>query len=101
MAPVSAAERQRQCRARQNADPERKEKHLQKEREQWRQKKDRRKRVHELNKRDQRHRRKLWREQQRSSRLKRLATVPEPGPEPGLSRLETTTLMVPLHITVW
>ncbi len=59
MAPVSAAEKQRQCRERINADPERKEKHLQKERGRWRQKKERRKSIHELNERDQRHRCKL------------------------------------------
>ncbi len=54
MAPVSSAERQRQCRERLNADPERTEKHLQKERERWRQKKERRESIHEFNERDQR-----------------------------------------------
>ncbi len=54
MAPVSAAERQRQCRERLNADLERKEKHLQKERESLRQEKERRKSIHEFNERDQR-----------------------------------------------
>ncbi|KAJ7992711.1 hypothetical protein DPEC_G00281510 [Dallia pectoralis] len=73
MAPVSAAERQRQCRARRNADLESKKKHLQKERERWRKKKDSRKSINELNERDKRKRRKLWREHQRTSRLKKKA----------------------------
>ena len=61
MAPVSAAERQKQCRARRNAEPDRKERHLQREKERWRQKKESRKTIDELSKREQRHRRKLWR----------------------------------------
>ncbi len=95
MAPVSAAERQRLCCERLNADPERKEKHLQKERERWRQKKERRKSIHEINERDQRQRRKLWREQQKKSRFKRKVAVPGP------SSLERATITVSLHITAW
>ncbi|XP_034023240.1 uncharacterized protein LOC117507473 isoform X2 [Thalassophryne amazonica] len=103
MAPFSAAERQRQCRARCNADPERREKHLQRESERWRQTKTKRKRIHELNERDQRHRRKLWREQQQRARLKRKATVSQlrQGLQPGPSRSERTIISVPLHITAW
>ncbi len=94
MAPVSAAEKRRQCHELLNADPERKEKHLQKERERWRQK---RKSIHKFNERDQRQRRKLWRERQNKSRLKRKVAVPEPGP----SRLQRATITVLLHITAW
>ncbi len=85
-APVSAAERRGQCHERLNADPERKEKHLQKEREKWRQKRERRKSINEFNERDQRQRRTLWREQQKNLGLRER------------SQFQGT---VSLHITAW
>lgn len=67
--------------------------------ERWSQKNERKKSIHELNERDQKHRRKLWREQQKTSRDKRKAAVPGLGPGP--SSLERATITVPLHITAW
>ena len=74
--------RDRQCRARRNADPEKKAQHLQREREKWEERKINRKNINELSERAQRHRRKLWKEQKQKSRLKRKATDPEAGPAP-------------------
>lgn len=51
--------------------------------ERWSQKNERKKSIHELNERDQKHRRKLWREQQKTSRDKRKAAVPGLGPGPS------------------
>lgn len=101
MAPLTAAERQRLCRARRNADPERKARYLQRQRERWKEKKMKKKTIAELSEIEQMHRRKLWRDQQQRIRLKKAAlrqaeqgaapeTDPAPVSEPRLSRLEMT-----------
>ncbi len=74
-APVSAAERRGQCHERLNADPGRKEKHLQKERERWRQKRERRKSIHEFSERDQRQKVHIMERATEKPRLKRKLSV--------------------------
>ncbi|XP_062846256.1 E3 ubiquitin-protein ligase BRE1A-like [Trichomycterus rosablanca] len=62
--PRSAAEKQRRYRARRDADPERREKYLEKEREKYREdlKSGRKKRINNLSEREKRRQRKKWRE---------------------------------------
>ena len=44
-----------------------------------------------MSEREQRHRRKLWREQQKRSRLKRKTTLPKAEPHPPEARPATST----------
>ena len=72
---MSNAEKQRKYRERLNGDPERRSKYLQKKREKYEEDKKNGKRllINELSARDQRVKRKQWREQQKSHRLKEKA----------------------------
>lgn len=100
---VSAAERQRQYRARRDADPVKKAANLRKDRERWKKRRDAgsTSTVATLSDREQRHKRKYWREAQQRCRARKQRTVqttpqspdpvpdpepdPEPHPEPGTS----------------
>ncbi len=84
MAPVNAAERRRQCRERLNADPERKEKHLQKER-----KSGEAFHIHEIDEREVQ----IMERATEKNRFKRKAAVPGLGLQ--------GYVMVPLHFTAW
>ncbi len=97
MAPVSAAERQRLCCERLNADPERKEKHLQKKGEMEAEKRKEGKVFMRSMSETKDKGANYGGEQQKKSRLKRKVTVPGPGP----SSLERATITVSLHITAW
>lgn len=102
MAPTTAAERQRKCRARLKADPERREKYLQSERQRWRRNVEagKKKGIKDLSEREQRQKRKMWRAAYKRSKerrevLRNLSTPPhspdqdpEQYPQPGSSRLE-------------
>lgn len=57
MAPLSAAERQRRCRARWDADTERKQKYLESERQRWRRdvEQGKKKKISDLSERGKRH----------------------------------------------
>lgn len=101
MAPTTASERQRQYRTRLKADPERREKYLQSERERWRRNVEagKKKIICDLSEREQRQKRKAWRAAYKSSKerreaLRNLTTppqspeqAPELYPRPGSSRL--------------
>lgn len=84
MSPLSAAERQRRCRARRNADPERRQKYLESERQRWRRdiEQDTKKRIQDLSERAKRQQRKKWREHKRKGKekaeaLKNFVTPPQ------------------------
>ncbi len=101
--PLSAAEKQRRYRQRRDADPERREAYLGKERAKWRKDRDTEKKrsVSELNYRERRAKRRNWRAAQVKSRTAKAVSTaiidqcmtpplsPEPGvePAPGPSRL--------------
>ncbi len=94
MAPVSAAERQRQCRERLNADPERKEKIFKKKgRDGGRKRKEGKVFMSETKDIGANYEE----SNRKKSRLKTKAAVPGSGP----SRLERATITVSLHITAW
>ncbi|KAL4005767.1 hypothetical protein ACER0C_005480 [Sarotherodon galilaeus] len=89
MAPTTAAERQRKYRERLKADPERRERYLQSERERWRKNVEagKKKTINELSKREQRKKRKMWRaayhrSKERKEVLKNLSTPPQ-SPDQG------------------
>ena len=100
--PLSAAEKQRRYRQRRDADPERREAYLEKEKEKWRKDRDTGKKlsVSELNDRERRAKRLNWRAAQVKCRTAKAASAaaidqcmtpplsPEPEPTPGPSRLE-------------
>lgn len=100
MAPSTAAERQRQYRARRNADPEKREKYLESERQRWRRNVEtgKKKRITDLSEREQRQKRRKWRaaykrSKERAEALRNLTTppqspdhAPEQCPQPGSSR---------------
>lgn len=80
----TAAERQREYRARRNADPERRERYLKSERKRW--EKDvlagKKKKIGDLDKRGQKMRRKGWRkakerQKQREMAVRTIATPPQ------------------------
>ncbi|XP_036929141.1 uncharacterized protein LOC119005523 isoform X2 [Acanthopagrus latus] len=93
---LSAAERQRQYRARRNADPERRAAYLQKHREKWHDDKKRGKvkNVKDLSEREKRKKQAYWRRAQRRSRERKKVTEclltppqsPEAHPQPRSSR---------------
>ena len=93
---LSAAERQRQYRARRNADPERRAAYLQKHREKWHDDKKRGKvkNVEDLSEREKRKKQAYWRRAQRRSRERKKVTEclltppqsPEAHPQPRSSR---------------
>lgn len=70
MAPLSDAEKLRCYRARRDADPERRERYLSKEKERWRNDREegRRKKVSELSEREKRAQREKWREKKKKQR---------------------------------
>lgn len=89
MAPTTAAERQRKYRERLKADPERRERYLQSERERWRKNVEagKKKAINELSEREQRKKRKMWRaayhrSKERKEVLKNLSTPPQ-SPDQG------------------
>ncbi|XP_050956961.1 uncharacterized protein LOC127157745 isoform X2 [Labeo rohita] len=89
MAPTTAAERQRKYRERLKADPERRERYLQSERERWRKNVEagKKKAINELSKREQCKKRKMWRaayhrSKERKEVLKNLSTPPQ-SPDQG------------------
>uniref|UniRef100_UPI00358E783C uncharacterized protein n=1 Tax=Myxine glutinosa TaxID=7769 RepID=UPI00358E783C len=92
MAPTTAAERQRQYRARLKADPARREQYLQRERQRWKNNVEAGKKqaINDLSPREQRHKRKSWRaaynrSKERREALKNLTTPPlspEDAPHP-------------------
>lgn len=98
MAPISKAERQRQYRARRDADPVRRQRYLQREREKWQEDKltGKKKGIKDMSERGKRCRRKRWREAQQRCRIKTEATCfiatppesPDLEPQAGPSRLE-------------
>lgn len=84
MAPLSAAERQRQCHARRDADPEKRQKYLESERQRWRRDVEQgtKKRIKDLSERGKRQLRKKWRKQnkkrkEKAESRKQLATPPQ------------------------
>lgn len=93
---VSAAEKQRQYRARRNADPERRAAYLEKHRETWHEKKwqGKVKTVKNLSEREKRRKRAYWRKAQRQSRERKQVMEnqvtppesPEVDPQPQMSR---------------
>ncbi|KAL1251750.1 hypothetical protein QQF64_035851 [Cirrhinus molitorella] len=92
---LSAAERQRQYRARRDADPVRKSENLRKDRERWHKRKNagQTNEVADLCEREKRYKRRYWREAQQRCRAKRQRLVemtppqsPELDPEPQISR---------------
>ncbi|XP_039862393.1 uncharacterized protein LOC120718111 [Simochromis diagramma] len=70
MAPMSAAEKQRRYRARRDADPEKRQIYLNKEKEKWRKDREegKKKKVADLSERQKRAQRKQWRERKRKHR---------------------------------
>ncbi len=100
MALKTAAERQRQYLASLNADPEKREKYLEKERQRWRKNLEagKKKEINELSERQQRLKRRKWRaaykrSKERREALRNLTTppqspdhAPEQYPCPGSSR---------------
>ncbi len=100
MAPKTAAERPRQYRASLNADPEKIEKYLEKERQRWRKNLEagKKKGINELSERQLRLKRRKWRaaykrSKERREALRNLTTppqspdhAPEQYPCPGSSR---------------
>jgi hypothetical protein len=72
MSRLSAAEKQRQYRARRNADPEKRAAYLQKHRETWQENKQRGKvkAVRDLSEREKRRKQAYWRKAQRQTREK-------------------------------
>lgn len=89
MAPTTAAERQRKYRARLKADPERRERYLQSERERWRKNVEagKKKAIKDLSEREQRKKRKMWkaayhRSKEKREMLKNLSTPPQ-SPDQG------------------
>ncbi|XP_060798234.1 uncharacterized protein LOC132900231 [Neoarius graeffei] len=78
---TSAAERQREYRARRDADPEKREKYLRHERQRWRRDVEagKKKGIKELSERGQRTRRKMWRQaKRRQKNREQLALGPTP-----------------------
>ncbi len=72
MAPLSAADRQRRCRARRDADTERKQKYLESERQRWRRdvEQGKKKKISDLSERGKRQLRKKWRKQNKKRKEK-------------------------------
>lgn len=70
MAPLSTAEKQRRYRERRDADPEKRAKYLNKEKERWRRDREegRKRKVSDLSEREKRAQRKTWREKKRKQR---------------------------------
>lgn len=94
---LSAAERQHQYRAQRDADPVRKAENLEKDRNRWHKRKNagQIRTVADLDEREQRYKRRFWREAQQRCRARRKSLVvmtppqsPEPDPEPQTSRLD-------------
>lgn len=93
---LSAAEKQRQYRARHNADPERRTAYLKKHREKWHDDKNRGKvkTVKDLSEREKRRKQAYWRKVQRQSRERKKVIEcqitppqsPEVEPQPQMSR---------------
>lgn len=87
MAPTTVAERQRQYRARLKADPEKREKYLQNERQRCRKNVEtgKKKGINELSERQQRLKRRKWRAAYKRSKEKREAlrnvTTPPQSPD--------------------
>ena len=71
MAPTTAAERQRQYRARINSDPERRAKYLERERQRWKERVEtgKEKSINELTPRQQRAKHKSWRNAYKRSKV--------------------------------
>ncbi|XP_043104682.1 uncharacterized protein si:ch211-67e16.4 isoform X3 [Puntigrus tetrazona] len=84
----TAAERQREYRARRDADPARREKYLRSERERWRRDVERgkKKRIGDLCEKAQRWRRKQWRDakERQKRRFFKIIAAPTDNPEPSL-----------------
>lgn len=81
MTAKTAAERQREYRARRDADPEKREKYLRHERQRWRRDVEagKKKGIKELSERGQRTRRKMWRQaKRRQKNREQLALGPTP-----------------------
>ncbi|CAL8234260.1 unnamed protein product [Boreogadus saida] len=96
---LSAAERQRQYRARRDADPERKAQNLNKDRNRWKKRliAGHASTVAELGEREKRSKRRYWREAQQKCRTRKLRLElvemtppqsPELAPEQQTSRLD-------------
>lgn len=70
----TAAERQRQYRARRDADPERRENYLRSERERWKRDTEagKKKKISNLGDRAKRHKRKMWRDAKKDRRTGKL-----------------------------
>lgn len=93
---LSAAEKQRQYRARRDADPERRAAYLQKHREKWHgnRRLGKVKTVKDLSEREKRRKQKYWRRAQRQSRERKKVSEnqltppqsPEVDPQPQMSR---------------
>ncbi len=93
---LSAAEKQRQYRARRDADPERRAAYLQKHREKWHddRKLENVKTMKDLSEREKRRKRAYWRRAQRQSRERKKVIEnqvtppqsPEDDPQPQMSR---------------
>ena len=96
MSRLSAADKQRQYRARRNADPEKRAAYLQKHRETWQENKQRGKvtAVKDLSKREKRRKQAYWRKAQRQTRERKKVIEsqftppqsPEVNPQPQMSR---------------
>lgn len=86
--PLTPAEMQRRYRAKRDADPERREKYLQKEREKWQRDREtgKKKQVADLSKREKRAQRKKWREKKREVKARKKARAAIPSP-PATSTL--------------
>ena len=102
MSRLSAAEKQRQYRARRNADPEKRAAYLQKHRETWQENKQRGKvkAVKDLSEREKRRKRAYWRKAQRQTRERKKVIEsqltppqsPEVNPQPRMSRYRDFSL---------
>lgn len=93
---LSAAEIQQRYRAKRDADPERRARYLQKEREKWQQDREtgKKKRIADLTEREKRAQRKKWRERKRDAKRRQkdrevipslpgTPTCPSPSPSPS------------------
>ncbi|XP_056110188.1 zinc finger CCCH domain-containing protein 13-like [Rhinichthys klamathensis goyatoka] len=81
-APITPAEMQRRYREKRDADPERREMYLQKEREKWQRDREtgKKKRVADLSEHEKRAQRKKWRERKRETKARKKARPAIPSP---------------------
>ncbi|XP_063067291.1 cilia- and flagella-associated protein 251-like [Engraulis encrasicolus] len=88
----TAAERQREYRARRDADPEKRESYLRRERQRWRRdvEEGKKKGIKELSERGQRTRRKMWRQAKRRQKNRDQLAL---GPTPPVSETESHVLV--------